>query len=88
VDEAMDQRSELERALRGALEDMDAVLQRTGPYGEHVVLYRAVRLLLARSTTTLGECRRDTPYAPLRPVIGADGRFKWCCTHDPEHCAS
>lgn len=38
------------------------------------------------ATGALGECRRATPYAPLKPVIDANGNFKWCCEHDPEHC--
>jgi len=35
-----------------------------------------------------GECRVVTPYAPIRPVIDQDGNLRWCCTHDPEHCAT
>jgi hypothetical protein len=46
---------------------------------------RATALALAAS---LGECRRAAPYAPLHPVIRADGTFSWCCNHDPEHCAT
>lgn len=37
---------------------------------------------------SLGECRRDTPYSPLRPVIDRNGVFKWCCNHPDEHCGS
>lgn len=40
------------------------------------------------ATASLGECRRAKPYSTLRPVIDHDGRFKWCCNHDPEHCSS
>lgn len=42
---------------------------------------------LTASASAIGECRRATPYAPLRPVIDARGHFKWCCEHNPEHCA-
>jgi len=37
--------------------------------------------------SAMGECRRETPYAALRPVIDSQGQFKWCCDHTPEHCA-
>jgi hypothetical protein len=47
---------------------------------------RTVTTLLDAVATTLGECRRDTPYAPLQPVISAAGTLEWCCTHHPEHC--
>ena len=36
--------------------------------------------------SSLGECRRASPYAPIRPVIDSTNHVKWCCTHDPEHC--
>jgi hypothetical protein len=35
---------------------------------------------------TVGECRKETPYAPLRPVLTDEG-LRWCCLHNPEHCA-
>jgi hypothetical protein len=47
---------------------------------------RALAALLA--ATSFGECRRAQPYAPLRPVIEADGVLHWCCAHDPEHRAT
>ena len=47
---------------------------------------RALAALLA--ATSFGECRRARPYAPLRPVIEADGILHWCCAHDPEHRAT
>lgn len=48
----------------------------------------ATRLMLsAMSATMLGECRVETPFKPLRPVIDEDGNFKWCCTHTPPHCS-
>lgn len=49
-------------------------------------------VLLRTSLATLsavmssGECRKEVPYSPLRPVIDSDGNFKWCCNHNPEHC--
>lgn len=46
----------------------------------------ALNSYLLASVSSFGECRKDTPYKPLRPVIDANGNFKWCCEHDPEHC--
>ena len=46
-----------------------------------------VKALLAMAAT-IGECRMSAPFAPLRPIIGSNGKLKWCCTHTPEHCAS
>jgi len=45
-----------------------------------------LRMLLAMQAP-YGECRKQLPYAEIRPVIDANGNFKWCCTHNPEHCA-
>ena len=48
----------------------------------------ASRLMLAMSESTLlGECRREKPFKPLRPIIDENGTFKWCCTHSPPHCS-
>ena len=49
-------------------------------------LWLNTHLLLALSSS--GECRREVPYASMRPVIRADGTRVWCCNHDTEHCAS
>ena len=38
-------------------------------------------------SASIGECRVQAPYASLRPVIDARGQFRWCCTHEVEHCA-
>ena len=51
-------------------------------------LAMGMRALMLMAGTGLGECRLETPYSPLRPVIDAHGAFKWCCNHNPEHCAS
>jgi hypothetical protein len=63
---------------RGLFEEARAQAQ-TDP--ERFFLNAVASLLSA-----LGECRLLEPYAPLRPVLTKDG-LKWCCTHDPEHCA-
>jgi hypothetical protein len=43
-------------------------------------------LRFAAAAAGTGECRRSVPYATLRPVLGDNGEFRWCCTHSPEHC--
>lgn len=47
-----------------------------------------VTLQLARlSAMSLGECQAAVPYAPIRPIIGPDGKtLRWCRNHSPEHC--
>jgi hypothetical protein len=51
-------------------------------------LLNAVQLSLAASAASLGECRRQTPYSSLYPLIDSDGAFKWCCTHPEPHCST
>ena len=49
----------------------------------------ALRLLsFISAQSALGECRKETPYSQLRPVIDSDGTFKWCCNHKTEHCSA
>jgi hypothetical protein len=36
------------------------------------------------SSGGIGECRLDTPYSALQPVLDANG-LRWCCSHDPQH---
>ena len=45
-----------------------------------------LRSVLAELGGTIGECRREVPYAPLQPVIQPTGQLKWCCTHAETHC--
>jgi hypothetical protein len=47
----------------------------------------ALQVFLSANGATMGECRKEYPTAPLRPVIDEDGNLKWCCTHEKEHCA-
>lgn len=44
-----------------------------------------VLMLLASASS--GECRQETPYGQLHPVIDEHGNFMWCCNHPKEHCA-
>jgi hypothetical protein len=37
----------------------------------------------ATAAATLGECRAQLPTSPLTPVIDANGKFMWVCTHRP-----
>ncbi len=50
-------------------------------------LAAGLRAALTVLTTSVGECRRAVPYSTLRPVLDDDGSLRWCCNHDPEHCA-
>jgi hypothetical protein len=43
--------------------------------------------MVASAASGLGECRKDHPYASLRPIIDENGDFKWCCTHPSTHCS-
>ena len=81
--------SELHRAITTILEEV----HRTTPHGvapsdTSARLLSASHILMAALGTGLGECRKETPFAALRPVIDSNGTLKWCCSHDPEHCAS
>lgn len=49
-------------------------------------LAEASAIILAAAAGSFGECRKDVPYQPIRPVIPPEGGLRWCCTHDPEHC--
>jgi hypothetical protein len=42
--------------------------------------------LAAAALELKGQCRLETPYADLRPVLTAEG-LRWCCTHETEHCS-
>jgi hypothetical protein len=53
------------------------------------VVFRALRLntMLLMMLSSIGECRMETPYSRLRPVIKSDGTRVWCCSHKQEHCS-
>jgi hypothetical protein len=53
------------------------------------VAFRALRLntMLLLMLSSIGECRMETPYSRLRPVIKSDGTRVWCCSHKQEHCS-
>jgi hypothetical protein len=48
-------------------------------------LVRAALATVTALEASLGECRLETPYVPLRPIIDSEGAFGWTCTHSPEH---
>ncbi len=52
------------------------------------LIFQALRLntMLLMTLASLGECRMETPYSRLRPVIKSDGTQVWCCNHKQEHC--
>ena len=78
------------RPLKAQLESLRADLRKSvaseGVEAVPNTMYRAVDTLLEVASSLIGECRRQTPYAALQPIITANGQFQWCCTHDPEHC--
>jgi hypothetical protein len=80
------------REIREVLKEAANRLESPGLDGSEDLaptLVEGAELLLRTVATTLGECRRQTPYKPLFPVIDSEGRLKWCCSHSPEeHCAS
>jgi len=86
-----DRRQELHRHLEVLLDD----LQKKGTkpswdqhWYEDVFQHIAgLQAFLAASASSIGECRKATPYAKLKPVLSADGKLQWCCEHDPSHCA-
>jgi len=57
---------------------------------ETLVAVRTIALgiveALSAVSMSMGECRQDVPFSPMRPVRTVDGTLKWCCNHDPEHC--
>jgi hypothetical protein len=88
---------ELRAALKRSSEDLERwkrsfrgglTFQPPGDADLEGALAQAVQVLLAANAATLGECRVQAPYMPIRPVIDAQGKFRWCCGHSPdEHCA-
>jgi hypothetical protein len=49
-------------------------------------LVSALHATVMAVSASMGECRKETPFAPLHPVLDANGNFKWCCNHASEHC--
>ena len=47
----------------------------------------ALRTTLLALSASLGECRQQTPFSPLHPVLGKDGQLRWCCNHAKQHCS-
>lgn len=83
--------SDLQRQVADALSALDqlAITQTYDLFRASggATLAKGLRAALNLSSASFGECRKATPYAPLRPVLDADGRLRWCCGHEPEHCA-
>lgn len=47
----------------------------------------ALQAYVMAAAAAFGECRQQTPYAAIKPVINPQGVLIWCCEHHPEHCA-
>jgi hypothetical protein len=65
--------------IRASLKNM---VQEAEYRGEATVVLEAAVALMELS----GECRVEEPFKPMRPVLTQKG-FRWCCTHNPEHCS-
>lgn len=89
----------LVQSVKSAMSQLDALTQnqfsaepasdesiRVLAEGLKVVLTASLATLAA-TTNSLGECREEVPYSPMRPVRDSEGNFKWCCNHNPEHCS-
>jgi hypothetical protein len=46
-----------------------------------------LQVTLRAMEASLGECRKESPYSTLHPVIDENGNFSWCCNHETEHCS-
>jgi hypothetical protein len=82
---------DLERQIADAVRALDE-LAATQTYdlfrtSGGATLAKGLRAALTLARASAGECRRAEPYSPLRPVLGVDSQIRWCCNHDPEHCA-
>jgi hypothetical protein len=75
-------------SLGRSREAIEAIFESEGPATEDQL--RAAVVLLGEVVTELeesiGECRREHPYAPLRFIVDSSGR-RICCTHSPPHCS-
>lgn len=82
--------SDLERQIDDAVRALDE-LAATQTYdlfrtSGGATLAKGLRAALTLARASAGECRRERPYSPLRPVLDAERGLRWCCNHDPEHC--
>lgn len=85
---------DLQRQIRDAVQELDAVATADDRSPDatsaadvtSTPVAAALRATLLVAAESMGECREALPYAPMHPVRSPDGRFQWCCTHDPEHC--
>jgi hypothetical protein len=77
----------LQDEIASAIWQADHIAERSGGSDVSNALIKAVRALLVALSASIGECRLSNPYSPLHPVIEADGSFRWCCNHSPQHCS-
>lgn len=84
---------ELQAQLMQTVRELEALAERAPGRGlteadmpATVELLNGVRDTLLAAATGMGECQMDVPFAPMHPVRHPDGRFEWCCSHNPTHC--
>lgn len=65
--------------------ELGSLLERTGV--ELQELERVAAFLQATAEAVGGQCRIETEFASLYPVLTGDG-LRWCCTHDQQHCST
>jgi hypothetical protein len=74
--------------VKQSIEELETLLATSFSSPEDTkTLARGLQNLLMAASMTMGECRVQAPFASLYPVIDANGNLKWCCTHNPSHCA-
>jgi len=82
--------SDARKEIENALSEVESVEHQGVESSDAQAVLKASAAMLqgmnAFLGVTLGECRRNVPFAELRPVLRADGSFQWCCTHEEEHC--
>jgi hypothetical protein len=82
--------NELQDDIRSAISSLDnvaVVAQKSTVSIEEVeTLSKMLKVVLKAMATSIGECRMAVPFSSLHPVITAEGKFQWCCNHDPQHC--
>jgi hypothetical protein len=80
------------RQIRTAIGELDrlstrGVVEAVGSSEWASSLAGGLLVTLRAMESSLGECRKESPYSTLHPVIDEDGSFRWCCNHETEHCS-
>lgn len=87
------QKSPLEEQLTESIATLETIAAGSHPESQDLPkvaghIAEALRLSLVTMAASLGECHQGVPYSALHPVLDMEGRFQWCCNHDPPHCSA